>query len=1061
MIRAAIFISFLCLALPGSYGAESDATRLGGGLCVMPKVTSAEAVLAVLGSGSWRVHALADPAQVPALREALWQAGVLGRTAWVDARGADAPWVEDSVELFLLPEADAATLAAYPADLVGRLLVPTAGEARIGGLPAGQLDAWAASAKGCAVTRDAGGLTLRRNALPGADSWTHWYHDAGNNPVSRDTLAGSPQTLQWLGLPQRGASYRAVLAAQGVLVSLAGSDHIYFPSEAEDACRLSARSLGNGTPLWQRPLRQAVTIQPICAIGGGSLYLADGANVVELDLRGGREQRRFTPPGTGGGEVCAVMVDDRRIYALAGPEVEKPRGSPSSRKPLPIPAGRVLAAWDRADGRELWRVTGKDIDPRSLALGGARLHYHDHGDALVAADVSTGRECWRLAEAENMPAAENGLYTFLRPVRTGDRTPYVVANDTTTVVAAPGVDRILAIDGATGAVRYRLDRAAGDGALRAILIEDGQLLLAGKKDAGWLDLVTGKPAAKPHAAALADGCARPTISAALSLSKTGAIGDRTTGDKLSDGASRSGCEPGGSGIFAGGLSVVSPQGYCTCATVLPGGWVVRRAAARDRFHAGAKAAGPGPEPGPQPVAARAGIPGAGDWPQARHDGAGSAGSRVKLGGLNPAWKVPGVGAERSTPPIAVAGLILVADDRGLVRALAEADGKERWHTLLGGAVLRAPTVADGRLLIGSADGLIACLDPITGALAWRLRVPPMDRRVMLYGRWSSTWPVHSGVVVHAGKVYAAAGMVPDDGVWLVAANLSDGKVFYRQHIEIPGATVAGDLHWQGEHLWLAAGNQAGLLRIDPATGAAAPALNAGKNTRQPFGGDLLGYAPDLLLVGGRYLHAPPTTEADHRKSDRPSGPHHQIFALDAKDTILPPSKEREFGRENGFLAPVWDEELTVWCDAPFRSLTAAATPVLRAALSRNQGAFASEAVVNTWSESIQAESRRRPVRTGTGPDLWALALAADALVCIRDADGPWVNANPNSITIADGKPQLPPAADRWELLRINRADGRVQARQPLSGRPRLDGLCLSGRGAVAVVLADGGVALYR
>jgi len=74
----------------------------------------------------------------------------------------------------------------------------------------------------------------------------------------------------------------------------------------------------------------------------------------------------------------------------------------------------------------------------------------------------------------------------------------------------------------------------------------------------------------------------------------------------------------------------------------------------------------------------------------------------------------------------------------------------------GGARVTAPYWR-GRLLVGSDDECVYCLDASTGRLAWRFRAAPEDRYISIEGQLASTWPVAMGVAVEHGVAYAAAG----------------------------------------------------------------------------------------------------------------------------------------------------------------------------------------------------------------------------------------------------------------------------------------------------------------
>ena len=90
-----------------------------------------------------------------------------------------------------------------------------------------------------------------------------------------------------------------------------------------------------------------------------------------------------------------------------------------------------------------------------------------------------------------------------------------------------------------------------------------------------------------------------------------------------------------------------------------------------------------------------------------------------------------------------------------------------------------PAVEAGRLLFVSDDGHLYCLDALTGALIWKLRGGPSERKVLGNHRLVSTWPARGGVVVDQGLAYFAASIWPFMGTFIYAVDIESGAFRWR------------------------------------------------------------------------------------------------------------------------------------------------------------------------------------------------------------------------------------------------------------------------------------------
>ena len=132
-------------------------------------------------------------------------------------------------------------------------------------------------------------------------------------------------------------------------------------------------------------------------------------------------------------------------------------------------------------------------------------------------------------------------------------------------------------------------------------------------------------------------------------------------------------------------------------------------------------------------------------------------------------------------PVIVDGLLYYgssADDK--VYCLAATTGKQRWTYFTEGPVRRAPTIAKGRVYVGSDDGHAYCLDAKSGTLIWKTLLGPRDYRIPGNARIISRWPLRTGIVVIGDTAYCAAGMFPAEGVLITAIDAGTGKIKWQQ-----------------------------------------------------------------------------------------------------------------------------------------------------------------------------------------------------------------------------------------------------------------------------------------
>jgi outer membrane protein assembly factor BamB len=165
------------------------------------------------------------------------------------------------------------------------------------------------------------------------------------------------------------------------------------------------------------------------------------------------------------------------------------------------------------------------------------------------------------------------------------------------------------------------------------------------------------------------------------------------------------------------------------------------------------------------------------WPTYRHDTerSGRTSTNVPVA-LKRAWRAD-IGGKLTSPVVAEGKVFVASVDTHTIYAIDAESGERLWHYTTGGRVDSPPTIYEGRVLFGSADGYVYCLAAKDGALVWRFRAAPMNQRMMSFEQLESVWPVHGSVLVQNGVLYCPAGrsMFLDGGVHFWRLEPKTGK----------------------------------------------------------------------------------------------------------------------------------------------------------------------------------------------------------------------------------------------------------------------------------------------
>jgi outer membrane protein assembly factor BamB len=773
-----------------------DATGVQGGLVVHVGCDDGKLTAALRANDSYSVHGLdADPANVAKAREHIRSLGVYGIVAVDHLRGAKLPYVDNSVNLIVSED-----LGAVPMAEVRRALCPN----------------------GVAYVKDSGAWTKTVKPRPAAlDDWTHYLHSAGNNAVSHDTVVGPPRRLQWVGSP-KWARHHDHMASTSAAVSAGGRLFYIFDEGPTAAIQLTpkwsviARDAFNGTILWRRridewnphlwPLKSGPAQLPRRLVAvGNRVYVTLGINapLTCLDAATGKTLRTYE--GTAATEE--ILASDGVLFALVDPDLaarKKLRATFTSQNALrnyvenaawDAPP-RSIAAIEAETGKTLW-TKSTPVVPMTLTADAEHVYFHD-GGKIICLDRRTGKPAWA---SKPLPRAPK-IRVWSPPTLVAYQDVVLYAGGEKIIRHKGGVDKMTALSAKTGKVLWTAEHPpSGYDSPEDLFIASGLVWTApttNTRNTGFFtgrDPRTGEVRSKfpaddgkhmPH-----HRCHRAKATDTyLLMSRTGIeLVDLKAKHWDRNDWVRGSCLYG---ILPANGLIYTPTHSCACYILakLNGFNALAPASSTQAIpknvpDQGRLQRGPAYDTtirNPQSSFAKATedrseIRNVADWATFRGSSARSGVTKsVVPAKLKSAWRTE-VGGKLSAVVVAGGTLYVASIDTHTVHALDAVSGEKRWAYTAGGRVDSPPTIHEGRVLFGSADGWVYCLRAADGELVWRFRAAPAERRMMSFEQIESVWPVHGSVLVHKDAVYCVAGrsMFLDGGMRLVRLDAATGK----------------------------------------------------------------------------------------------------------------------------------------------------------------------------------------------------------------------------------------------------------------------------------------------
>ncbi len=612
------------------------------------------------------------------------------------------------------------------------------------------------------------------------DQWDHHLHDAGNNPVARDARVGPPRRLQWKAGPlwsrshEHTSSLCAMVSAEGRIFYVIdeGLTGITQPPFSERWV-LVARDAFNGVLLWKRPLpdwrgarwkNRALRARPESVprrlvAGGGRLYVTPSVADPVLALEAATGRQLTLLAGTERAEEI-VHVDGALVVRLAGTASRRGQGEPGA-----------FAAVDLGTGRVRWRVDEGLYAPGTLAANAQRIVYCTR-DHIVCRRLTDGDELWRVADGKRR----------MTLILHGGK-----------VIHGTG-KRILVLAAEDG--RKLWTQATGGRAMLGhdVFVARGHVWHADGHVIAGYDLATGKPTQRVDPTEVhtpghhlrcyrAKATERYLITQNRGAEFVSIAGEPHVQNDWIRGACRFGVMP------CNGLLYVPPH-PCFC---YPGVKLSGFNALAAGTDGGEKARGTGKDGArlyrgeAYDAAARSGddVSDSDDWPMYRHDARRSGSASCKVGAdVSLRWEARFGG--RLTPPVVSGGRAYVAaKDSHTLYAVDAERGKVVWHYTAGGRIDSPPTVWEGRVLFGCADGCVTCLRASDGRLAWQFRAAPSRRQIIAFDQLESPWRVHGSVLIDEDVAYCTAGRSSflDGGIRLVGLDPATGKLLHETYVD--------------------------------------------------------------------------------------------------------------------------------------------------------------------------------------------------------------------------------------------------------------------------------------
>ena len=942
------------------------------GICVflgLPKEARPESITGLSDNSELLVYFQSpDPDEVLAVRKTAEAAGLLGKNVFAAEGSFDQIFLADNVvgAIMLSPDAD----EKVPEQELLRVLHPEG-------------------------TVYFGKKKIVKPFPEGIDDWSHPYHGPDNNPLSTDRIVRYPFRTQFISYPKFSPMPQQTVIAGGRIYKAFGN--LAHRTNQNDVLNtLMCINAYNGAILWKRNLKEGFLVHRNTMIATDkALYIADDESCQMLDAQTGELRREIVvPEGISDGPVWKWMaLEGGVLYALVGgQEVKSPR-TPSREPgighwgwgdwpgykfedPKTNPAfGRTFVAIDPKTGRLLWHHRDEAyIDGRGVAMHSGRIYFYVPGRFLACLDTSSGEVRWKNSDSNLLAAIGENLAK--NHYSTGyTTTNYLKCNDDYLVMAGPQRSKLVVISARDGKLLWENDeRQIRSGRIpytfQHVLLRDDALYAALSQDIIKFDYPTGKELGRFSVRRFDCTRINGTPDAIFGRTTNGSVRlDLASGSAHHMATMRPPCQDGV--VPAAGHLYWGPW-MCGCALSIYGN-VCLAPAGRAETTVESDDAQPEAGDGDRAQVEKLEIT-PGDWPTYLGSNQRTCVTPIAITKrIRHQWAFRAPSVRRITAPVTAGESVFIGDENGTLWALSAEDGVVQWKAYTGGAIFFPPAIWRGRLFAGSSDGYVYALEAATGRRLWRFRAAPVERRIPVYGKLISTWPVAGGVVVAdrpvssdgadpGGVVYAAAGIADYDGTYVYALNAVTGKVIWRNDTSgtisqtvRSGISLQGSLSIQGDELTFCGGTVYPTARYD---------LQTGQCLNQPSD-EIRSQRPSAFSA--YYPHYGQFTSLSHRLSDgsvlsyqaSPQGDRHTRLAL------LRPTPAPKPGSNSTSVRRAAPQQSNAWQDGSGRRFNAfVISPAVLLAASQDAGGQHPAMIA---------------IDTNSGREIWREQLAARAV----------------------------------------------------------------------------------